>query len=307
MSKVLITGITGFLGAQIAETLIDSGIGVIGLKRVNSNIWRCKRIETKVEWIDIKEGWHDTVSQLSPQSIIHCAWIGVTAKDRNDWQTQAKNILLLIDLLKICETCKIKKFIFMGSQAEYGHISGKISETEQATPSNAYGGIKLACMDILKTFSLSNNIDWIWLRLFSVFGEKEDATWLIPSLIKAMQHQAEMDFTKGDQKYAYLYIKDFAEIIKAILTHKIDSGIYNVSSQDAVPLKTLIEFIKDKVNPSFKLNFGALPYRQHQSMHLEGDISKLISQIGMPRFTEFNLALQKTIEYYTLNYTNESL
>ena len=94
MSKVLITGITGFLGAQIAETLVENGIQVVGLKRTTSNIWRCKKIESLVEWIDIEEGWQNAVAQKLPQSIIHCAWIGVTAKDRNNWEAQIKNMLL---------------------------------------------------------------------------------------------------------------------------------------------------------------------------------------------------------------------
>jgi hypothetical protein len=48
----------------------------------------------------------------------------------------------------------------------------------------------LACLEILKTFSKNNNINWIWLRLFSVFGEKENNTWLFPSLIEKIKNES---------------------------------------------------------------------------------------------------------------------
>ena len=53
MHKVLITGITGFLGSNIAKNLIDNDIQVIGLKRESSDIWRCQEFKEKILWIDI--------------------------------------------------------------------------------------------------------------------------------------------------------------------------------------------------------------------------------------------------------------
>ncbi len=113
-----------------------------------------------------------------------------------------------------------------------------------------------------------------------------------------MSNDKEMDFTLAEQKYAYLYIKDFGEIIKKLVVNSVESGIYNVSSDQVQTLRSLITRLRDVINPGFQLNFGALPYREYQSMHLEGDISKLKKQIGQPTFETFEKALQKTIEYY---------
>lgn len=300
MSKVLITGITGFLGSNIAENLISNSIKVAGLKRKNSDLWRCQEFKDKIDWLDILDDG-SFINQLEDHSIdtiIHAAWIGVESNERNNWNEQSKNVTFLINLLEAAKKLNIKKIIFLGSQAEYGNINGKISENYQTNALNAYGATKLACLEIFKSFCLINDINWIWLRLFSVFGEKENSNWLIPSLINSMLNKNEMDLTLGEQKYAYLYVKDYAEIMRKIITEDINSGIYNISSDQVRTIRSLIEDIRNAVNPEFHLNFGALNYRSGQSMHMEGDMQKLSSQIGKIKFSNYHTALENTLNYY---------
>jgi UDP-glucose 4-epimerase len=300
MHKVLITGITGFLGSHIAENLVANNIQVIGLKRKGSNIWRCQEFASKIHWVDIDDQglFKEELAKHSLDTIIHGAWIGVESNDRDNWIVQSKNIPFLVELLDVAKEVGVNKFIFLGSQAEYGNINGKISEEEKTQALNAYGSIKLACLEIVKTFCNTNDINWIWLRLFSLFGEKENENWLIPSLIQSMLYGKQMDFTLGEQKYAYLYVKDFALIMNKIIMRPIHSGIYNISSNKTRTIKSLIEDIRNSVNPKFILNFGALNYRENQSLHMEGDINKITSQIGEIEFINYNLALNKTLNYY---------
>ncbi|MBF7090652.1 NAD(P)-dependent oxidoreductase [Flavobacterium sp. ALJ2] len=300
MHKVLITGITGFLGSHIAENLVANNISVVGLKRKSSDIWRCEEFKEKVEWVDIDdEGlFVNVLEKLSFDTIVHGAWMGVESNSRNNWIEQSKNITFLVSLLEMAKKRDVKKIIFLGSQAEYGFINKKINEDFPVNALNAYAGTKLACLEIMKSFCSLNNINWVWLRLFSLFGEKENSNWLIPSLVNSMLKYEDMDFTLGEQKYAYLYVKDYAEIMRRIITMDVDSGIYNVSSDETRTIKSLVEDIKIYINPKFILNFGALNYRLGQSMHMEGDIQKLCSQIGKIEFSNYDIALRSTLEYY---------
>lgn len=300
MNKVFVTGATGFLGSHIVETLIQKEYHVIALKRKESNDWRCSQFKDKVEWIefDNEQNWQKQLLKKKPSVFIHCAWIGVEANDRNNLKVQIKNIEFLVELLELAKQIKPDKFINLGSQAEYGLINEKVDETHKTTPVVAYGYAKIASLNIFKAFCEHNSINWIWLRLFSVIGEKENSNWLIPSLIDTMKNSKEMNLTGGTQKYAYLYIQDFCTIIKNIVDSCVESGVYNISSNRIFTLKQVIEKVRNKVAPEFKLNFGALPYRENQSMHIEGDMSKLEKQIGYIKFTDFDVALAKTIKYY---------
>ncbi|MHA4894101.1 NAD-dependent epimerase/dehydratase family protein [Pedobacter sp. PWIIR3] len=301
MLKVLVTGITGFLGSHIAESLIQSNFRIIGLKRSESDIWRCQEFEEQIDWVDIDGSWKNSIIEKSPNIIIHSAWIGVEAKDRDNWETQVKNLPFLVELLEIAKALNVDKFVFLGSQAEYGNINGKVAEERAVSALNAYGSVKLASLELLKSFCQLNHINWVWLRLFSLFGEKENDNWLIPSVVKAMLNSSEMDLTEGAQKYAYLYVKDFAEILQKVLKNEMISGVYNVSSNEVQSLRALLEMIRHQVNPKFQLKFGKIPYRDNQSMHIEGDISKITKQIGPIKFTDFNVALQKTLNFYQKN------
>jgi len=297
---ILLTGITGFLGSHIAENLIANNIKVIGLKRKDSDVWRCEGFKDKIQWVDIDEKgfFKDELTNCSFDTVIHGAWIGVEADSRDNWNEQSKNISFLVSLLEISKTVGVKKFIFLGSQAEYGNIDGKISEDHKTNALNAYGSIKLACLEIVKTFCDNNDINWIWLRLFSLFGEKENKNWLIPSLIESMLTDKQMDFTPGEQKYAYLYVKDFAVIMNKMIIMPVESGIYNISSNETRTIKSLVENIRDYINPEFILNFGTLKYRNNQSMHMEGDIMRLRAQIGEVKLTDYKVALQNSLNYY---------
>jgi hypothetical protein len=63
--------------------------------------------------------------------------------------------------------------------------------------------------------------------------------------------------------------------------------------------------IKDKVNPAFKLNFGALPYRFGQSMFMGGDTTALRTHLYHLDTSSFDRRLKETIDYYTTYYGNK--
>ena len=305
--RILITGITGFLGSHIAENLVNNGLQVLGLKRKDSNIWRCEGFKEKIIWVDIDEYglFEEKLEKYSFESIIHAAWIGVGSKSRNDWNEQSKNITFLLSLLTVAKTVGVEKFVFLGSQAEYGYIEEKISESHTTNPSDAYGSVKLACLEIVKSFCRMNDINWVWLRLFSLFGTKENRNWLIPSLISSMLASERIKLTPGEQKYAYLFVEDFCVIVTKILIMTVQSGVYNISSNETRTIKSLVEDIRNRVNPDFVLNFGNVNYTEGQSMHIEGDISKIATQIGEIQLTDFSIALASTINYYIKNRNDE--
>jgi nucleoside-diphosphate-sugar epimerase len=300
MSKVLITGATGFLGAAIVEGLVKENFEVQALKRKTSDCWRLAEIYDRITWVDIDgdEDWRKAVEAFNPTILIHAAWIGVNAEERDNEVLQHENIRFLRSLFEICLSTGINKFIGLGSQAEYGKLQQKVDENTTANPVTAYGKAKKESAELVRSFCEGENINWIWLRLFSFFGEKENPNWLIPSVIRKLQEEKEMNMTAGEQKYAYLYVRDFAALVIKILRQPVASGIYNVSAAATYSLKQIVEMIREKINPAFTFHFGAIPYREAQSMHLEGDVKKLESQIGPWQTTDFDTALNQTINYY---------
>lgn len=299
--KILLTGATGFLGSHLAELLLAHQNELILTKRKSSSMENCQSFYSSVTWVDTdSDTWIEDAISWTPNVILHAAWNGVSSSNREDWSTQLSNIDFMYQLLKIAEKCNVKKFISLGSQAEYGQFDGKITEEYPLNPTSSYGAIKLAVSEQLSVFCTEHHIDWYWLRVFSIFGERENERWLIPSTIKKMlSNGTEMDFTSGEQKYAYLYVADFAVAVgKVITSEAAPSGIYNLSSDNPQSLKDLLTMIKDRVNPDFKLNLGTKSYRPNQSMHMEGDSTKFNQTFGPIDTSDFQNKLERVINSY---------
>ena len=300
--KVLITGITGFLGSQIAKKLNSEGFELIAIKRKSSDLSRCSEFTDNVAWIDLSDNWEENVIDLNPQIIIHSAWEGVGAIDRDNWQAQMNNLQFTLKLLSIAKEVSVEKFFGFGSQAEYGAFSGIIDEEYIIDPKSAYGLSKNLCNQTIKVFCEQNNIDWYWLRLFSFFGEKEGSNWFIPTLIRNILESKPMDMTPGEQRYAYMYVGDLADIIVKLVNSTANSGIYNLSSKQSVSLIEIVEKIINIIKPNNpQINFGAMPYRENQPMLIQGKIAKLENEIGELLETNLDYNLKKVIEHIIEN------
>ncbi|SDT46945.1 Nucleoside-diphosphate-sugar epimerase [Mucilaginibacter mallensis] len=307
MAKVFLTGITGFLGSNIAEFLISQGHNIVAVYRPVSSRVLCTAYIDKVEWILQAEDdeWVNKVIETKPDIIVHSAWLGVGHLERDNWDVQLLNIGFLQKLLSIASKAGIQKFIGLGSQAEYGTFNGCIDESHALNPVEAYGCVKIICTELIERYCNYYKIDWYWLRLFSFFGKGESEKWLIPSLVKKIILSDHMDFTEGNQKYSYLYVNDLGLAVNHIIEKKGRTGIYNISGKSLRTLKSLIESIRDKVDPSFKLNFGKLPYRANQSMHMQGDSSKFVSEFGDFDVSDFDDSMLKVIEYLKEKFNGE--
>ena len=297
MAKVFITGATGFLGSNIARSLIANGHDLAATYRSSSSKELCEDFNSQISWILQERDWENEVLNYEPEVIIHAAWMGVGHDERNCWEIQSANINFLQQVLIIAKTCNVRKFIGLGSQAEYGGFNGCITEAHATNPNEAYGCVKVVCAQLTNQFCRLHHIDWFWLRLFSVFGKGESGNWLIPALVNKLITTDQMDFTPGDQKYAYLYAEDLGVAIDNIINVAGRPGIYNISGKHPIKLKDLITQIRDIVNPVFKLNFGNLLYRENQPMLVQGDCSKFVTEFGDFDISDFNTSLNLTIGY----------
>lgn len=302
MTKVLITGVNGFIGSHLTRQLSKEKFEVFATKRNNSNLIRCNDYAESIQWINTdQKDWDKKIRQIKPQILIHTAWGGVSAKDRNNWELQLSNFSFskqLFDSVLFNNDCKI---IVLGSQAEYGLYNERISEEYLPQPTDAYGAVKLLTLFYLQ--SMKKMVEpWYWLRVFSVFGAGENSSWLIPQVIKNLKNNESIDLTGGEQWYDYLYIDDFVcNFMKIIVAERKNSGVYNFCSGEAIHLKKLLLLISKfcKV-PENLLHFGAIPYRQNQSMFMEGNNTKFCKVFGTITTRSIEKAIQDYIENYNL-------
>lgn len=282
MSRILITGASGFVGAAVADLAARRNHQVTALvrnpaaPRVVALADRCAIAVADLADTDAVRG---AIAGARPDIVIHSAWEGVGGPARAS-DAQLDNILTTVALLDAAVTAGVGRFIGIGSQAEYGRHDRRIDESAATEPFLLYGAAKLSACHLTRQRAGDAGIGFAWLRLFSPYGPGDNPNWLIPSVAAQILAGQAPRTSAGTQKWDYLHIDDTAEgILAAALTDRAQ-GVFNLSSGRAVAVRAIVEHIRDLACPALRLTFGEIPFGPNQIMHLEGDNSRLAAATG---------------------------
>jgi nucleoside-diphosphate-sugar epimerase len=305
--KCFVTGATGHVGSFLVRRLLKDGHQVAILRRPSSNLHRIADTAAEMEQIegDLNDlsRCAEQVIAFKPEIVFHSAWQGTTAEVRNLPDQITHNVASTLKLLEIIQRAGCKVFVGIGSQAEYGLVNGIVREDRPARPVSTYGLAKYCLSLLTAEYCRRRDIRALWLRVFSVYGPGDDPGHMLPSLISKLLDGGSPALTAGDQLWDYLYIDDAVDAVCAAAFTSSLSGVFNVASGKAVLLRTIVERVRDIINPAIHLRFGELPYRDDQVMHLEGDINQLTSATSWRPRTSLETGMKRTIDWERDNRT----
>jgi nucleoside-diphosphate-sugar epimerase len=216
----------------------------------------------------------ERLQERKPDVFIHCGWRGVGGHERNEAFQITSNIPTTIQAVELAAAAGCRQWIGLGSQAEYGNLNRRISEDAPLIPTTVYGKAKLAAGVAALALCETRKMAGAWLRVFSTYGPGDAPHWFIPYVIQEFLADRTPKLTKCAQLWDYLFVGDAARAVASI-ANGITSGVFNLGSGFARPLKDIIEAIRTELGSSLEPANGALPYRPAQVMHLEADISRL--------------------------------
>lgn len=271
---ILLTGSSGFIGNAILKNLICNGHIVYCYKRLNS--FKEEVLSKNIIYITDNE-----LEKLDQQIdvFIHAAWGGTRGIKREDEDIQKQNIRNLYSVLKYAKKLKVKTIMSFGSQAEYGNID-KIVQDINFEPVSYYGIYKIKAKEIINKFCSENSIRFVWLRLFSVYGQGDYENSLINSVIKKMKVNEPIDLTECLQYWDYLNINDFLDVLNIFIHSNSLSGEFNIAYGESKKLREYIEIIKKMLNSKSSLNYGAIKYPESGYTNLIVSIEKLTEITG---------------------------
>lgn len=294
--KIFVSGATGYLGYHLVKVAINQGHEVLCLRRPTSRSLFENEIENKVKWVVNDEELKSAVIDFQPDVLFHAAWGGVRGADRNNIEIQKENLVMSHNLFTLYP---YKQIIAIGSQAEYGNYNDIISEDHTLKPTMEYAKAKIQCCKDLQNYCKQNNIEWQWIRIFTVFGEKQTGGLIKLAIEKCLNGEKSFDTTPGEQKYSYLYAEDFGKAICNMLGSKGKSGIYNLSQPKCLKSnKEILENVKTLTKSDIYLNFGAMPYPEGQVMLMDGSVNKFEKAFGAVPYTNFEVAMANTIDSF---------
>ena len=296
--RIAITGAGGFVGAAVVRAALADGHDVTALVRRPGQ----ERLADLVGRIDIRAcDLSDTIAvarllgELRPEVVIHSAWEGVGGEQRAG-DIQFENIRTTCALVDAAIAAGATKFVGIGSQAEYGRFDRRIVETDLPCPTMLYGAAKLSSCHLARQRCSEAGVDFAWLRLFSVYGPRDNANWLIPAVTASLIVGIAPKTTLGTQTWDYLHIDDVARGTLAVAVTKGADGVFNLSSGQPVPVRWIVERLRDLAAPGLALTFGGIPFGPSQIMHLEGDNTRLRTLTGWAPRVAIDIGLASVVE-----------
>ena len=259
--RILVTGAASFLGRHLVEYFLSKEEEVLALVRENARggdelLKYEANNKFKLIVLDMKD-----IERLDIDFdvCIHLAWGGIGKEGRMDENIQRENINAAIKLMKVCKDRGAKRFLFAGSQAEYGQTLADIEakygkdfdinaipkqgEDAPTNPKSQYGKAKLELKSKLKNLGDSLGIEHVHMRIFSVFGSGDHETSLISTCIRDFKENKDVHIGECIQSWNYIYIKDLCEAVY-LLSKKDLQGefVFNVAGATN---KILMDYVKD--------------------------------------------------------------
>ena len=300
--RILLTGASGFIGSHVLRQLLALGGSEIAVVlRDPANAWRIQDELSHARVI--RAGLEDaavletSVGEFRPTHLVHLAWSGVLGRNRND-VAQYDNVSQSLRLLDIALRSGARHFVGLGSQAEYGPCRARIDEATPTLPTTLYGAAKLATSIMASRLCDVSGARFAWLRLFSSYGPRDDPEWMIPYLALKLLHGERPSVTAAEQLWDYIFVEDAGAAIVAAAMSQSASGVFNLGSGTAPPLRDIIEKVRDSIDPTLAIGFGEVPYRADQVMHLEADITRLTGATGWRPKVDLAEGIRRTVEWY---------
>ncbi|MFZ2406733.1 MAG: NAD(P)-dependent oxidoreductase [Methylobacter sp.] len=285
--KILLTGVTGFLGSHLAKALLSDGYEVVALKRKSSPLRRVESFAADIVFIDIEDlDFARLFSKFGKiDIIIHTA----TCYGRNNESVSeifSANTEFSLRLLDAGKRAGVKVFLN--------------TDTTLDKYLNQYSLSKKQFLQWGKYFSKHEEILFGNIRLEHFYGPDDEPTKFSTYVINScLGNVPELRLTKGEQKRDFIYIDD---VISAymVLLEKIDSFSnyfveFDVGTGQPVSIREFVETVHCLTNSKAHLAFGALPYRDGEVMHSEPDISGLLA-LGWHCRYDINTGIREVVK-----------
>ena len=240
-----------------------------------------------------------TAAQPVFDTFYHIAWGGTGANRDKSTELQSRNIFYTLEAVKAAKTLGCTRFIGAGSQAEYGpkdlDMIGPDTPTEPVTP---YGISKLAAGKLSRLLCQELSMEWIWPRIFSVYGIYEKENTMISTALHAFRRGEPTAFTPAEQIWDYLYSKDAGKAYYLIGEKGRAGSVYCVGSGQGRPLRHYIEEMAElagsgKIVPGI----GKRPYPPGKRTNLCADIRTLTEDTGFVPEYSFEKGILETLSW----------
>lgn len=281
MKKILVTGVSGFLGHHFVQAAQDAGYFVLGVDKRpipkghnKPNLF----IQTNVNDLVYRD-------VMGTDYVVHFGWrTNIPDCQRHPIESTEQNINVGIRMLELAKEAGVKKFLFPSTASLYGTNPTPWTEDMEPQPIEPYSWQKLAMEHACKMYARVYGLPTIIFRFFQVFGEYQREDTALAAFLKAKKEgravtltetTAQSSFRSGQRDF--IYAGDLANaLIRALESDTLGKGeILNVACGKVITMEQIADAMKAEVK--------WIPRREYEVERHEANVDKLLALGWKPK------------------------
>ncbi len=296
MSRVLVTGASGFIGQHCLPLLASKSHEVHAVSRQNHP--RLARPGLTWHQADLlRPGCAaELIPRVRPDRLLHLAWYAEPgkfweARENFDW------VRASLELFSAFADRGGKRVVAAGTCAEYDGSFGECSEgMTPLLPASFYGTCKHALQKILESSSRPLGLSSAWGRIFFLYGPYEHPSKLVSYVIHSLLRGEPALCSDGNRTLDFLHVEDVASAFVALLECDVH-GPVNIGSGVPVTVREVLEEIGQQLGQLDLIRFGARE-SSPQPQRCWANTERLVKEVGwVPRYS-LARGIQQTIEWW---------
>lgn len=318
----LVTGVAGFIGSSLLETLLSLDQTVIGLDNFSTghqqNLDDVQNCVTEQQWQrfqfaqgDIRDLETCRSAVQGADFVLHQAALGSVSRSIDDpILSNENNVSGFLNMLVASRDAGVKSFTYAASSSTYGdHPSLPKVEDQIGNPLSPYAVTKYVNELYANVFARCYGFKTIGLRYFNVFGPRQDPNGayaaVIPKWIAAMlNHEAVVIHGDGETSRDFCFIDNAvqANLLSATAEDSEKDQIYNVALGNQTTLKELFELLRMEFVAHFgtenvsNLSFGK--FRAGDVRHSLASIDRIQDSLEYEPTVSAEVGIAKTFQWF---------
>ena len=296
MSKVLVTGAGGFIGANVVETLVKRGFDCLGLDIRRGMLDKSFPL---VESDILDENHLDRVLD-DVEIIVHLAASSLRTSIENPKRNARVNVDGTLSVLEAARKHGVRKVVYASASSVYGVPQyTPVDEGHPKLPKTIYGVTKHAGEHLVRVYHELHGIDYFTFRFTNVYGpQQHPSTGGLVPVVMARMHEGKPVFVFGDgmQTRDFVFVGDVAHFV-ARAVEELDKAneLINLGSGIQTAIIDVIKLCADVLGVA-----PVIEYKQRESGERKGfqaDVSRCRKIFGEVPDTPLREGLRHTAEW----------
>jgi len=313
MADYLVTGAAGFIGARVAEMLIEQGHTVVGVDNLN-DAYDVRMKEHRLRKLQALPGFEFVRQDISDRAILTphsslltphfdavinlAARAGVRASVENPWAFVETNVLGTLNLLELCRQRGIGKFILASTSSIYG-ADAPLPTPESADsdhPLQPYAASKKSAEVLCHSYHSLYGLDVSVVRYFTVYGPAGRPDMSMFRFAKWITEEQPLHlYGDGEQSRGFTYVDDIARGTLAALK-PLGYEIVNLGGHEVITMNGLIEMLEEIIGKQARIERH--PANLADMLTNWADVGKARRLLGWQPQVGLREGVQRLVDWY---------